>query len=465
MVCAVEGAGSRGRRTGSERFSRALALATAAALLLGAAGGTAPAAASVTTAPGEIVVSGEEASAVVQLEPFRLSFRDGEGRQVLTEAPGSGESFQLPPYTGGSPSKPTGPALYAPLSFLVGSDEPVTFGTHQANVRETGDVGDLESDEEAGVEYSAQRVVAAAPSGEGVVLTVATNDPSGRTLSVNVGPDGASAIRVHAAPSDPAGGRGDGGLLRLQHGGGLPRLRRPSQRARPARPGILQLGRPGERRPTNADPADPPRRSDPERARRPPTTCSPRSSRAQDYGFELEPQRAVALAAWTPTIPKRGRCRPPPRDRIRRRPGDVEQAAIGKLTAHTRPPAGAADLGARADDRPRGRRTRPRPPPLTKNRSKPTSREHCRAQASRSPHTASRAAASCSQSSSTRRSSGCEALGHQAAALLPPLRRGGADRDRIARRIRDRGRTRLRRDGRGRASPTSSTTTSAPTRR
>ncbi len=62
--------------------------------------------------------------------------------------------------------------------------------------------------EESGTEYSAQEVTSAEPFGEGVRLTVSTNDPSGRTLQVTLNPAQTSSgpiIRLLASPSEPAG--------------------------------------------------------------------------------------------------------------------------------------------------------------------------------------------------------------------------------------------------------------------
>lgn len=157
----------------------------------------APARASVTIGAQQIVVEGAGASALVTRSPFGISFRNGEGRTVLSEVSGGG-SLQLPPEPPGMLSEPTGPALYAPLSFLVGVDEPSTYS-------EYGDNGDLKSVEETGVECSAREVTGAEPAGEGVRLTLSTNDPSGRTMAVTVAPVAAGGIEVSATVSEPAG--------------------------------------------------------------------------------------------------------------------------------------------------------------------------------------------------------------------------------------------------------------------
>jgi sulfoquinovosidase len=154
--------------------------------------------ASSTIGPERIVVQAAAAGAVIERAPFSIAFTDASGQTVLSEAPDQDTGFTLPPPAPGMPSEATGPALYAPLTFLVGSDQPTTDTGGQF-------VGNLLSDEEAGTEYSAQEVLAAAPAGEGVKLTVSTDDPAGRQLTVTIAPDGGGAIRVAASPTDPTG--------------------------------------------------------------------------------------------------------------------------------------------------------------------------------------------------------------------------------------------------------------------
>jgi alpha-glucosidase (family GH31 glycosyl hydrolase) len=138
----------------------------------------------VTIGPEQIVVTGAGAGAVITRSPFGIAYTDGNGRIVLSEVPGPGEPSEAP--------------LYAPLSFLVGVDEQSTFSEGQ-------DAGDLLSDTESGTEYSAREVLSAVAEGEGVKLTVSTDDPSGRQLIVTVAPQGTGAIRLSAVPSDPDG--------------------------------------------------------------------------------------------------------------------------------------------------------------------------------------------------------------------------------------------------------------------
>lgn len=160
--------------------------------------GAGAALASVDIGAERITVEASGASAVIQRDPFALAFADASGHTVLSEVPGGSGAFALPPAGRRLAPEPAGPALYAPLSFLVGRDEPASFPGFVDN-------GDLESVEEDGTEYSAREVLSAEAQGEGVRLVVATNDPSGRTLAVTVAPQGTAAIRVSAAPSEPQG--------------------------------------------------------------------------------------------------------------------------------------------------------------------------------------------------------------------------------------------------------------------
>jgi alpha-glucosidase (family GH31 glycosyl hydrolase) len=143
-----------------------------------------PALAGVTLGPQQIVLSVPGAGAVITRSPFAIAYTDGSGRTVLAEVPA------------GAPAGPS--PIYAPLSFLVGSDEPSTFPGGRFT-------GDLRADALSGTEYSAQEVISAAQEGEGVRLTLSTDDPSGRQLVVTLRADGPGAIRLEAEPNDPSG--------------------------------------------------------------------------------------------------------------------------------------------------------------------------------------------------------------------------------------------------------------------
>jgi alpha-D-xyloside xylohydrolase len=149
-----------------------------------------------------VVVSLRGASAIVDRDPFRLRVVGGGGEQVLSEVANRGQGpvgvpptiDPVPPGTDAQKSD----QLYAPLSFLVGE---------QSITQYAGGVwgGNLMSGMRSGVQYSARRVIAMRTRGVGVLLTVSTSDPSGRTLQVAIGPAGRGLIRV-TATAHPATG-------------------------------------------------------------------------------------------------------------------------------------------------------------------------------------------------------------------------------------------------------------------
>jgi alpha-glucosidase (family GH31 glycosyl hydrolase) len=151
---------------------------------------------------GSAAVTTPGATARIDFEPFRISFADGRGRTVLRELAGrAGAEREVPAVPRsqfGSPDPPP-PTLYAPLSFLVGSVEIDQFPTFQWN-------GNLSSVTEGGIEYGAESAEHASRRRGGVRLIVATSDPSGRRLIVDVRPGPkAGTIAVSAKPDDPTG--------------------------------------------------------------------------------------------------------------------------------------------------------------------------------------------------------------------------------------------------------------------
>ena len=137
---------------------------------------------------------------VVARAPLRISFTDASGRRVLREmAPSAGGVGVVPPVPEnqfGTQTSPP-PALYAPFPFLV--------GTHKVN--QTPSLqwqGTLQNVTEAGTLYAATKLLSAARSGPGLHLTLATSDPTGRTLDVTIAPRG-RGFQVRARPVPAAG--------------------------------------------------------------------------------------------------------------------------------------------------------------------------------------------------------------------------------------------------------------------
>src|SRR5436305_9921672 len=136
---------------------------------------------------------------VVARDPLRISFADSSGRTVLRQVAPPGGLGVVPPVpenqfgTQGTPP----PALYSPFAFLV--------GTHKVNQTPAGQwVGTLQNVTEGGTVYGATKVLAGARSGNGLHLTLATSDPTGRTLDVTIAPPG-RGFQVRARPVPAAG--------------------------------------------------------------------------------------------------------------------------------------------------------------------------------------------------------------------------------------------------------------------
>ncbi len=140
--------------------------------------------------------------AIVDRSPFRLRFTPGSGAPVLSEVANSRPAAAVmaptvDPVPPGTDLTPSG-NLYAPLAFLVG----------QASVTQYDGLvwgGNPMSGTRSGIQYAARAVTAVARSGAGVTLTVSTNDPTGRTLSVGLTPQRNRAMRV-TVRANPASG-------------------------------------------------------------------------------------------------------------------------------------------------------------------------------------------------------------------------------------------------------------------
>lgn len=150
-----------------------------------------------------IAVHGNGAAAIITANPFRLQIRSGaEESPVLSEVANTEPAPSRLPRTT-DPIPPGIPAqhsaqLYAPLSFLVGS-ETITQKSNPIWL------GDLKQGVESGIQYSARKVIAERQTRRGVILTLSTNDPSGRTLRVDIRPANGNLIHVSVTPQPAAG--------------------------------------------------------------------------------------------------------------------------------------------------------------------------------------------------------------------------------------------------------------------
>ena len=164
-----------------------------------------------TAAPGAddpLVVDAGGARVVVQQSPFRLTVTDGTGQTVLSEVDHAAEDTipeptTVDPISTGKDNQDT-TTLYSPLSFLVGSETLTQYPSQEW-------IANLKSGTRSGTWYSAQDVEEVEHDGEDLVLTLGTNDPSGRQLVVRIGPEGGDAVRVRAeaVPSDGVAMLGD----------------------------------------------------------------------------------------------------------------------------------------------------------------------------------------------------------------------------------------------------------------
>jgi alpha-glucosidase len=179
-----------------------IAIAASVALLQPAAS-----VAEVRISHDRVVVTAREASVVVHRSPFNLRFRNRVGRAVLGEVAGGSAPLSVGPVIDPLPpgfDNDSAATRYAPLHYLVGTESIQQYeGSFWG--------GNLLSGERSGIEYSAVAVRGARRAGNGVVLTLSTDDPSGRLLRLRLNPDGCCAIAVHVStsPSDGVAMLGD----------------------------------------------------------------------------------------------------------------------------------------------------------------------------------------------------------------------------------------------------------------
>ncbi len=160
------------------------------------------ASAAVSITGNQVVVSSRVGEVIVARDPFVLRIVGESGASVLSEVPNRlpGPAALAPtvdPVAPGTDAPKSG-QLYAPLSFLVGTE---------AITQYPGSVwgGNLMSGLRSGIQYAARKVIAARRLGAGVSLTIATNDPSGRTLRIVIRPAGSGLFGVSATPQPASG--------------------------------------------------------------------------------------------------------------------------------------------------------------------------------------------------------------------------------------------------------------------
>lgn len=197
-------------------WRRGRTLAALATLLLpvGLPALSAPAlAAPRATVPATLTDTGVGGSVVVGTSPYHLAVLDTAGRTVVSEVPGGATSptpyaDEDPPSLGSTVRLSN--ALVAPLVITVGQTaQPAYPGTSFA--------GNLIAGASTGVQYAATAVTASRADGAGgLAMTVGTTDPAGRTIALDVRPDGTGFrvdAQVQGAPDLSAGAEGAKGTL------------------------------------------------------------------------------------------------------------------------------------------------------------------------------------------------------------------------------------------------------------
>jgi sulfoquinovosidase len=149
-----------------------------------------------------VVVSSRGASAILNRDPFELRVLAHPGATALSEV----TNYRPRPSILAPISDPIAPGidaqrsgqLYAPLAFLVG---------HASIAQYDGGVwgGNLKSGVRSGVQYSARKLLSVRKLGTGALLTVSTNDPSGRMLHVAITFVGARLVHVSVVPRPATG--------------------------------------------------------------------------------------------------------------------------------------------------------------------------------------------------------------------------------------------------------------------
>lgn len=136
-----------------------------------------PAAASVEIGAKQVVVTTAAGSrAIVTRSPLRIAFANSSGQTVLSGWGESGAGLAVVPpvpHNQFGTQSPPPPTLYAPLSFLVGSQSISQFPASQWQ-------GDLQTVTSEGVIYAATKVTAASAPPT-AARTVRLNDPASGT--------------------------------------------------------------------------------------------------------------------------------------------------------------------------------------------------------------------------------------------------------------------------------------------
>lgn len=146
------------------------------------------------------VVAPTGARVTLSARPFGLRFADARGRPVLAGVAPSGRSLSVGPVTQTEygVQGPPAPALYAPLTFVVGTQRIAQTAKQQWQ-------GTLASVTTVGTAYRARNLVRVTRQGRTIHAMLSTTDPSGRRLAVTIAPGAGSALSVSVRPVPAAG--------------------------------------------------------------------------------------------------------------------------------------------------------------------------------------------------------------------------------------------------------------------
>lgn len=151
----------------------------------------------------QITLTTPDGAVEMQRQPLGFRFLDAEGRPMLSSISSETPTPLVvrPPLPtrgpGGGQIVPAGPALFAPITFVVGTltnqQFPASFW-----------VGNMLASSSTGVEYRLTDVLNASVEGESVLMQVATSDPTGRVAYVRVQPaeHGSLQVSVRLDPVD-----------------------------------------------------------------------------------------------------------------------------------------------------------------------------------------------------------------------------------------------------------------------
>ena len=159
----------------------------------------APLLATVLTDDEHITVRTAAGAVEVDRAPFALSFENADGDVVLASTPQPATPLLLRPAdvqrAPGGGDTADAPALYAPISFLVGTAVQQQFAASFW-------VGNMLAATSSGVEYQLTDVQSVSETANGVSMVVATSDPTGRVANVLVESDqnGSFSVSVRLNP-------------------------------------------------------------------------------------------------------------------------------------------------------------------------------------------------------------------------------------------------------------------------